>query len=183
MEILELDRRVSDPPEEGRRHRHCQRHRHRWRTGLPAAGHPPRTRPAVDPVTDFGFVALGDSFTEGVGDPLPDGTFRGWADLVAADLDAPGFGYANLAIRGRRFDDVVAQQVEVAIAMSPSLVSIAAGGNDALWRGFDLTTMRDRFDQVVARLRASGADVLLFTFPDLSVRLPLPTCCGLASSR
>ncbi|MGS2646348.1 GDSL-type esterase/lipase family protein [Streptosporangium sp. LJ11] len=125
-------------------------------------------------MTDFGFVALGDSFTEGVGDPLPDGTLRGWADLVAADLDAPGFGYANLAIRGRRFDDVVAQQVDVAIAMNPSLVSIAAGGNDALWRGFDLTTMRDRFDQVVARLRASGADVLLFTFPDLSVRLPLP---------
>ena len=30
------------------------------------------------------YVAIGDSFTEGVGDELPDGTVRGWADLVAA---------------------------------------------------------------------------------------------------
>ena len=29
------------------------------------------------------FVAIGDSFTEGVGDELPDGSVRGWADLVA----------------------------------------------------------------------------------------------------
>jgi lysophospholipase L1-like esterase len=48
------------------------------------------------------FVALGDSFTEGVGDPYPDGTFRGWADRFAAQLAAasPGLRYANLAIRG-----------------------------------------------------------------------------------
>ncbi|MEU0478455.1 SGNH/GDSL hydrolase family protein [Streptosporangium sp. NPDC006013] len=120
------------------------------------------------------FVALGDSFTEGVGDPLPDGTFRGWADLVAADLSSPGFGYANLAVRGRRFDDVAAEQVEAAVAMSPSLISVAAGGNDALRRGFDVAAMHDRFDRVVGRLRASGADVVLFRFPDMSVRLPLP---------
>ena len=30
------------------------------------------------------FVAIGDSFTEGVGDELPDGVVRGWADLTAA---------------------------------------------------------------------------------------------------
>ncbi|MET8334976.1 SGNH/GDSL hydrolase family protein [Streptosporangium canum] len=125
-------------------------------------------------MTGPGFVALGDSFTEGVGDPLPDGTFRGWADLVAAELGSSGFGYANLAVRGRRFDDVVTRQVETALTMGPSLVSIAAGGNDALWRGFDVTAIHDRFDRVVARLRASGADVLLFRFPDMSVRLPLP---------
>ncbi|MEV4250356.1 GDSL-type esterase/lipase family protein [Streptosporangium canum] len=37
-----------------------------------------------------------------------------------------------------------------------------------------MTAIHDRFDRVVARLRASGADVLLFRFPDMSVRLPLP---------
>jgi lysophospholipase L1-like esterase len=39
------------------------------------------------------FVALGDSFTEGLDDPGPDGMYRGWADLVAARLaaEAPGF--------------------------------------------------------------------------------------------
>ena len=50
------------------------------------------------------YVAVGDSFTEGVGDWRPDGTPRGWADRVAEGLaaysDEP-VTYANLAIRGR----------------------------------------------------------------------------------
>ena len=34
------------------------------------------------------YVAMGDSFTEGVGDVRPDGGLRGWADLVALGLAA-----------------------------------------------------------------------------------------------
>jgi lysophospholipase L1-like esterase len=122
------------------------------------------------------FVAIGDSFTEGVGDPLPDGTFRGWADLVAAGLarHSPGLRYANLAVRGRTFDGVAGQQVTSAVDLRPDLVSFAAGGNDALRRGFDLAALMERFDGVVGRLRESGADVVLFRFPDMSVRLPFP---------
>ena len=63
------------------------------------------------------FVAVGDSFTEGMDDAYPDGTYRGWADLVATRLAAeagPDFGYANLAIRGRLFPSVVAEQVPAA---------------------------------------------------------------------
>ncbi len=50
------------------------------------------------------FVAIGDSFTEGLNDPDPGGGFRGWADRVAGALSAqrPGFRYANLAVRGCR---------------------------------------------------------------------------------
>ena len=52
------------------------------------------------------YVALGDSFTEGVGDPDParPNGLRGWADRVAEVLAAQtdDFGYANLAIRGRK---------------------------------------------------------------------------------
>ena len=36
------------------------------------------------------FVALGDSITVGLGDPMPDGTWRGWAALLAECLGAPG---------------------------------------------------------------------------------------------
>ena len=58
------------------------------------------------------YVALGDSFTEGVGDPdhsRPNG-LRGWADRVAEVLaqQADDFGYANLAIRGRKLGPIVA---------------------------------------------------------------------------
>src|SRR6187200_2440122 len=48
------------------------------------------------------YVALGDSFTAGVGDPEPlsPGGMRGWADRIAEELgEGRGeFGYANLAI-------------------------------------------------------------------------------------
>ena len=121
------------------------------------------------------FVAVGDSFTEGMDDAYPDGTYRGWADLVAARLAVeagPEFGYANLAIRGRLFPSVVAEQVPPALAMRPDLISFAAGGNDVLRRNFDADTLVERFDAVIGELRATGADVLVFRFADVMSRLP-----------
>jgi lysophospholipase L1-like esterase len=125
------------------------------------------------------FVAVGDSFTEGMNDPDPSGDgFRGWADLVAAHLAAEasasgdGFHYANLAIRGRLFGGVVEQQVPPTVAMKPELVSFAAGGNDALRPKFDGPVLVTRFEEVIAELRGVGADVIVFRFADLSRRLP-----------
>jgi len=121
------------------------------------------------------FVAVGDSFTEGLDDRYEDGSYRGWADLVATRLAAdagPDFGYGNLAVRGRLFANVVAQQVPAALAMRPDLISFAAGGNDVLRRSFDGTALVERFDAVVGELRATGADVLLFRFADIMARLP-----------
>jgi lysophospholipase L1-like esterase len=121
------------------------------------------------------FVAMGDSFTEGMDDPYPDGTYRGWADLVAARLAVeagPDFGYANLAIRGRLLDQVVSEQVDAALAMRPDLVSFAAGGNDVLRRRVDGAGLVDRLDAVIGRLRATGTDVLMFCFADVTAHLP-----------
>jgi lysophospholipase L1-like esterase len=119
---------------------------------------------------------MGDSFTEGLDDPYPEGGgYRGWADLVAAQLAAqtgPDFGYANLAVRGRLFDGVVAEQVPAALALKPDLVSFAAGGNDVLRRHCDPHALVARFDTVIGELRAAGADVVLFRFADLTARLP-----------
>jgi len=121
------------------------------------------------------FVAVGDSFTEGLDDPYPDGSgYRGWADLVATRLAErePGFAYANLAVRGRLFPAIVDDQVPVALEMRPDLISFAGGGNDALRRRFDPYALVTRFDDVIRQLRATGADVVLFRFADLSARLP-----------
>jgi lysophospholipase L1-like esterase len=121
------------------------------------------------------FVAMGDSFTEGMDDGYPDGTYRGWADLVAARLAVeagPDFGYANLAVRGKLLDQVVADQLEPTLAMRPDLVSFAAGGNDVLRRKVDPWGLVHRIDPVVGRLRAAGADVILFRFADVTVHLP-----------
>lgn len=121
------------------------------------------------------FVALGDSFTEGLDDPGADGLFRGWADLVACRLAAarPGFRYANLAIRGRMFDTVAREQVPVALAMTPDLVSLAAGANDAMRGRFDHSGLGSRLDEVAGQIVARGATLVLFTTAsDLARRLP-----------
>ena len=117
------------------------------------------------------FVALGDSFTEGLGDPYPDGTghrgmgYRGWADRFAQRLAAerPGLRYANLAVRGRVVADVAADQVPLAIAMAPDLVSIAAGGNDLLRPRSDADALAQEFEAIVADLRAACGQVIVFT--------------------
>ena len=111
------------------------------------------------------FVAIGDSFTEGLNDAAPEGGFLGWADRLAGLLaaDYPGLRYANLAIRGKVLRQIVAEQVPAAAAMSADLVSIAGGGNDILRPGADPDVLAELFDAAVARLRASGAEVLMFT--------------------
>lgn len=128
------------------------------------------------------YVAVGDSFTEGLDDPAPDGRgYRGWADLVAGRLagehrQAGGggqpFRYANLAIRGRLFDRIVDEQVPEALRMRPDLVSFAGGGNDVLRRNFAPAPMLARFNEVIRRLRAGGADVLIFRWANVTSRLP-----------
>jgi lysophospholipase L1-like esterase len=111
------------------------------------------------------FVALGDSFTEGLNDRTPTGRYRGWADRFADLLaaDQPGLRYANLAIRGKLLGEVVAEQVPRAVELRPDLVSIAAGGNDILRPGSNPDQLAQTFDQAVADLRAAGCQVLLFT--------------------
>ncbi|QSB05417.1 SGNH/GDSL hydrolase family protein [Natronoglycomyces albus] len=120
------------------------------------------------------FIAVGDSFTEGLSDQRADGSFRGWADLVARQLadDNAELAYANLAVRGRLFDEVVDQQVPEAIKQHPDLVSFCAGINDALRPGFHAHSFATRLHEVVRLLKASGADVILFTSADMKPIFP-----------
>lgn len=117
------------------------------------------------------FVAIGDSFTEGLDDELRvDGRHRGWADRAAmAAMRAQGtreIEYANLAVRGRLTHQVVTEQVPAAIALGPDMVSLGAGVNDALRRSFDLDALATDIENGVRELRASGARVLVFAFGD-----------------
>ncbi|WP_375400399.1 SGNH/GDSL hydrolase family protein [uncultured Amnibacterium sp.] len=118
------------------------------------------------------YVALGDSFTEGIGDPLPQapGGHRGWADRVADALaeTAPHFAYANLAVRGRLLARILDEQVEPALALQPDLITLSAGGNDVIRPGADPDALAARLAPALARLTDSGATVVLFTGVDVA---------------
>ncbi|TVL93070.1 SGNH/GDSL hydrolase family protein [Streptomyces sp. SAJ15] len=125
------------------------------------------------------YAAVGDSFTEGVGDPGPAGAFVGWADRLAVLLSdrlhtahpaaesagdfAADFRYANLAVRGRLLDQIVEEQVPRAKELAPDLVSFCAGGNDILRPGSDPDDIAARYEAAVADLTASVGTVLVCT--------------------
>ena len=110
------------------------------------------------------YVALGDSFTEGLDDLRDDGSPRGWADRVAERLagEVPGFRYANLAVRGKLLDQIVRDQVPVAEELRPHLITFSAGGNDIIRPRCDPDAVAERCDAALARLVATGADVVIF---------------------
>lgn len=112
------------------------------------------------------FVALGDSLTEGVGDPHPawPNGLRGWADLVAAMLAGqdPTTEYANLALRGKTARDVSTQQLPAALAMQPDIVTIWAGGNDILRPRLTLDDVLEPLDHALSQFAATST-VIVFT--------------------
>jgi lysophospholipase L1-like esterase len=113
------------------------------------------------------FVAVGDSFTEGMSDLLPDGSYRGWADLLAGRLAArtPGFRYANLAVRGKLIGQIVDEQVDVAAAMQADVVTLVGGLNDTLRPKCDMGRVRGLLEEAVEKLTPSCGQLVLMRSP------------------
>ncbi len=136
------------------------------------------------------YAAIGDSFTEGLGDELPDGTPRGWADFVALGLaaayaaarggaggatgvPAQPFGYANFAIRGRLLGPILAEQLAPAIALGPDLLTINGGGNDIMRPRVSVASTADRLVAAAGEAAAAGIRVALVSGADPTRHLPL----------
>lgn len=142
--------------------------------GMNAAGFGLETRGSVEGITAphpwSRFVAMGDSFTEGVGDPEPrsPGGLRGWADRVAEELSVghEDFAYANLAVRGLLLEQILDQQTEPALALKPDLIAVSGGGNDLVFHGSDPDKLAAKLDAGVELLSTTGATIVLFTGPD-----------------
>ncbi|WP_288292456.1 SGNH/GDSL hydrolase family protein [uncultured Varibaculum sp.] len=128
------------------------------------------TAPVIPPWDSF--VAIGDSFTEGMTDALEDGSddplYVGWADRLAMELSrrriaanlAP-LKYANLAVRGKLIGQVNREQLDTAIAMKPALMSIIAGGNDMIRPGSSADKVAALLEEMVVKVRSQGIEVLL----------------------
>lgn len=108
------------------------------------------------------YAALGDSFTAGR-DSID---AERWADLLAAAMRRvnPELRYENLAVDGATSAEVLAEQVEPALALEPDFVTVVCGANDVL-----LTTRPDvkgyaeRIDQILRRLREGVPEAMLVT--------------------
>jgi lysophospholipase L1-like esterase len=122
------------------------------------------------------FAALGDSLTEGVGDPDRRGGLRGWADRLAEAMAMaePNLAYVNLARRGLPAGEVLRAQLEPALAFRPDLASVLVGMNDLLEPRFDPVGFERELAAIVGPLRNRGALVLTATFPDVTLFSPLP---------
>jgi len=149
------------------------------------------------------FVALGDSLTEGVGDPVGDG-WRGWAALLADGIaQGPGecgefdefdepvkavaageFGesvespgsveFTNLALSGSQTRDVLERQLPAGLALRPDVVSVVIGVNDTLRCTFDIQAVAARLDTVYSAFTEQGAVLLTACLPDPGAMLGLP---------
>ncbi len=149
-------------------------------TARPALPVGPGRAPAAGPLR---FAALGDSLTEGVGDPVQGG-WRGWAALLARSLtaDAAGVEFGNFARSGALSHDLTAEQLPAALALRPGLAAVVIGGNDTLRAGFDIDRTARELDTALRALAGDGARLLTACLPDpgLLLRLPQPLARPLA---
>jgi acyl-CoA thioesterase I len=102
-------------------------------------------------------VCFGDSLTAGYGaDPG-----KSYPDYLQTDLDAKGYQYrvVNEGVSGNTTKDGL-QRVDSVIAMKPALVIVEFGGNDGL-RGFRIEDSRTNLDEIVGKLKAGGARIVL----------------------
>ncbi len=124
------------------------------------------------------YVALGDSITLGVGDPvrLESGPrkrgWRGWAALLAECLPDPALHI--VATNGARMTDLELSQLPQALQLRPDVASVVIGVNDTLRANFDPERIAAAAAHTVGALRAAGAEVLTMRLPDPGRMLGLP---------
>lgn len=133
------------------------------------------------------FVALGDSISLGIGDPIrlpPDPGqrgrltgrgrrgWRGWAVLLADCLPDPALHI--VAGNGALFADVERDQLPRALQLRPDVASMVIGINDTLRPNFDTERIANSAAHTVGALRACGAEVLTMRLPDPGKMLSLP---------
>jgi lysophospholipase L1-like esterase len=122
------------------------------------------------------FVALGDSITAGLGDPMPQRTWRGWAALLAESLGPPGtVEFHNLAELGAQSHTLVETQLPTAVKLKPTVAAVIIGVNDTLRGSFHIGRTGPALNRAVRELRATGAIVLTCVLPDPGRMLRLPT--------
>lgn len=142
------------------------------RPALPVLPDPPHRRPARRVSS---LAVLGDSTAVGLGDPLPDGGWRGFGPLLAHAL-GPAVRYHNLSFTGARMACLRRRQLPEALRARPEVAVVLAGMNDTLRGDFDPSGVRDNLAATVGALQDGGAVVLTVRYHEHArvFRLPGP---------
>jgi lysophospholipase L1-like esterase len=126
------------------------------------------------------FVGMGDSLTQGVGDPRPGragfaGELDGWVAHFADAVRRSGteLDVTNLAIAGARLEHVIDEQLPVVTAARPDMVSCFIGVNDLWDRNLDLDRFASRFDALFASLREVCPVVITASIHDVFGPYPM----------
>ena len=134
-------------------------------------------------------MALGDSTTVGVGDPMNGSTtdlsgagarpgegWRGWASLLADSLGSSHrVTFSNLATSGATAPMVATEQLPATGTGPIDLASLIVGVNDTLRSTFDLGQIRDCLQQCAEHLTSRGALLLTVRFHDHGQVFGLPS--------
>jgi lysophospholipase L1-like esterase len=138
-------------------------------------------------------VALGDSTTVGVGDPMngssttdlsgagarPGQGWRGWASLLADSLASTHrVTFANFATSGATTDLVATEQLPEIGSGPIDIASLIVGINDTLRSSFDAGRIRDHLHLCAEELTARGALLLTVRFHDHAKIFGLPRWMG-----
>jgi len=117
------------------------------------------------------YVAMGDSFTEGIGDSVDGFAKLGAMDRIAAALRQanPDLRYTNLAKRGLLVGEIREQQLEAALRLKPDFVSVAAGANDIMTGRFSATHWEEEFETLYEVPTQTGAVVIAANVPEFPV--------------
>jgi lysophospholipase L1-like esterase len=124
-------------------------------------------------VESIRYLALGDSYTIGTG--LEDEA-QNFPSLLARRLSGEAgidVALTNLGVNGYTTTDLIREELPVARAVRPELVSILIGANDVV-QGSEEATYRGRLQhtyQAIEELGVPAAHVLAVSIPDFS---PLP---------
>lgn len=115
-------------------------------------------------------VVVGDSVAAGVREATP-----GYRDLSAAQrvtrvlrVKRRSLTAINLAERGLVTRQIIETQLDRALDEEPDLVLVAAGGNDALRKGFEPVALEQDLEDLLGPLRLSGATVAILGLFDIA---------------